>query len=205
MTGLVAAFLAALARLTSGASVRGVEGSPCQKQCIFFANHGSHLDFIVLWAMLPGDLRARTRGVAGKDYWEVTPLRRFMAKRVFRAVLVDRDGGSLGHLRAQIDQLIEALDAGDSLILFPEGTRGSGREIGPFKGGLYFLSRQRPDVDLVPVHLENLHRIMPKGEFLPVPQLSCVSFGAPLERRDGESKAAFLARAREAVESLKPS
>ena len=104
-----------------------------------------------------------------------------------------------------MDQLIAVLDAGDSLILFPEGTRGSGEEIGPFKSGLDYLARQRPDVDLVPVHLHNLHRIMPKGEFLPVPQLSRVSFGAPLPRLEGEAKAAFLARAREAVERLEPS
>ncbi len=104
-----------------------------------------------------------------------------------------------------MDQLIEALDAGDSLIIFPEGTRGTGQEIGPFKSGLDYLARQRPDVDLVPVHLHNLYRIMPKGEFLPVPQLSCVSFGSPLHLQEGESKAAFLVRAREAVESLQPS
>jgi 1-acyl-sn-glycerol-3-phosphate acyltransferase len=91
------------------------------------------------------------------------------------------------------------------LIIFPEGTRGSSGEIGPFKSGLDYLARQRPDVDLVPVHLHNLQRIMPKGEFLPVPQLSCVCFGAPLPRLEGEPKAAFLARAREAVERLEPS
>jgi 1-acyl-sn-glycerol-3-phosphate acyltransferase len=158
----------------------------------------------VLWSVLPRELRARTRGVAAREYWEVTPLRRFMATRVFRAVLVDRDGGSLGQLRTQVEQLIAALDAGDCLILFPEGSRGAGQEIGPFKSGLYFLSRQRPHVDLVPVHLHNLHRIMPKGEFLPVPRLSSVSFGKPLERLDGEPKAAFLARARDAVVALEP-
>jgi 1-acyl-sn-glycerol-3-phosphate acyltransferase len=205
MIVFISACLAALARLASGPSVRYVEDNPCGGQCIFFANHGSHLDFVVLWAVLPKDLRARTRPIAARDYWEASALRQYMATKVFRAVLVDREGGGLGQLRAQIDQLTEALDAGDSLILFPEGTRGSGEKIGPFKSGLDYLSRQRPDVNLVPVYLDNLHRIMPKGEFLPVPQLSCVCFGAPLHRLEGESKAAFLIRAREAVERLKPS
>ena len=204
MTVFISACLAALARLASGPSVRCVEDRPCRGQCIYFANHGSHLDFVVLWAVLPKDLRARTRPVAARDYWESSRLRQYMATRVFRAVLVDRHGSSLSQLRAQMDQLIEALDAGDSLILFPEGTRGSGREIGPFKSGLDYLARQRPDVDLIPVYLDNLHRIMPKGEFLPVPQLSCISFGSPLRRVEGEPKAAFLARAREAVVRLKP-
>ena len=205
MTGVIALCVAALARLASGPSVRCAENRPCRGQCIYFANHGSHLDFVVLWAVLPRDLRARTRPVAARDYWESSRLRKYMATRVFRAVLVDRAGGSLGQLRGQMDQLIAVLDDGDSLIIFPEGTRGSSGEIGPFKSGLDYLARQRPDVDLIPVHLHNLQRIMPKGEFLPVPQLSCISFGAPLRLQDGESKAAFLTRAREAVASLEPS
>ena len=204
MTGVIAACLSALARLASGASVRGSEHRSCRSPCIFFANHVSHLDFIVLWSLLPPDLRGRTRPVAARDYWEASPLRRYVATRVFRAVLVDREDASLGQLRAQIGQLIAALDAGDSLILFPEGTRGSGEEIGPFKSGLFALARQRPETDLIPVHLDNLHRIMPKGEFLPVPQLSCVTFGAPLRLRPGEPKEAFLVRAREAVKALTP-
>ena len=204
MTGVIALCIAALARLASGPSVRCAEDRPCRGQCIYFANHSSHLDFVVLWAVLPKDLRARTRPVAARDYWESSRLRHYMATRVFRAVLIDRAGG-LGQLRAQMDQLIAVLDGGDSLIIFPEGTRGSSGEIGPFRGGLDYLARQRPDVDLIPVHLHNLQRIMPKGEFLPVPQLSCISFGAPLHPRDGEPKAAFLARAREAVASLEPS
>lgn len=203
MSGLIAACLALLARVASGPSVHAVEDQICRRQCIFFANHGSHLDFVVLWSVLPGNIRARTRPVAARDYWEASRPRRYLAERVFRAVLVDRTG-NLGQLRAQLDQLITALDAGDSLILFPEGTRGSGDKIGPFKSGLDYLARQRPDVDLVPVYLHNLNRIMPKGEFLPVPQLSRISFGTPLHLQPGESKPAFLTRAREAVESLKP-
>src|SRR3954447_8122560 len=120
MTRFVATCVAALARLTSGPSVRYAEDRPCRGQCIFFANHGSHLDFVVLWSVLPRDIRARTRPVAARDYWEASRLRRYLATRVFRAVLVDR-AGNLGQLRTQIDQLIAALDAGDSLILFPEG------------------------------------------------------------------------------------
>ncbi len=205
MTGVIARCVAALARLASGPSVRCAEDRPCRGRCVYFANHGSHLDFVVLWAVLPRDLRARTRPVAARDYWESSRLRHYMATRVFRAVLVDRASGSLAQLRTQMDQLIAVLDGGDSLIIFPEGTRGSSGEIGPFKGGLDYLARQRPDVDLVPVHLHNLQRIMPTGEFLPVPQLSCISFGAPLRPRDGEPKAEFLARAREAVASLEPS
>jgi 1-acyl-sn-glycerol-3-phosphate acyltransferase len=199
MTQLIAACLALLARVASGPRVRWSGDFPCQRTCIFFANHASHLDVVVLWSVLPREIRSRTRPVAAKDYWEASRLRRFMATRVFRAVLVDREGSSLAQLRAQLNQLVAALDAGDSLIIFPEGTRGTGQEIAPFRSGLDYLARQRPDVDLIPVHLHNLDRIMPKGEFLPVPQLSRVTFGAPLHRLEGESKTAFLERARAAV------
>jgi 1-acyl-sn-glycerol-3-phosphate acyltransferase len=204
MTGVIAAGVALLARLASGPSVRFRGGEPRWGQAIFFANHTSHLDVVVLWSVLPESVRARTRPVAARDYWEATRLRRFMATRIFRAVLVDREARSLSRLRAEMEQLLAVLAAGDSLIIFPEGTRGSGDQIGPFKSGLDYLARQRPDVDLIPVHLHNLDRIMPKGEFLPVPQLSSVIFGPPLPRLDGESKAAFLARARAAVASLEP-
>jgi 1-acyl-sn-glycerol-3-phosphate acyltransferase len=205
MSAIIADFIAFLARIACGPSVRYVEDPPCRGQCIFFANHASHLDVVVLWSVLPKHLRARTRPVAARDYWAKSRLRHYMATQVFRAVLVDREGSGLGQLRAQMDQLIAVLDAGESLIIFPEGTRGSGREIGPFKGGLDYLARQRPHVDLIPVHLHNLGRILPKGEFFPVPQLSRISFGPPLRRLEGEPKAAFLARARDAVKSQKPS
>src|SRR5215207_11767266 len=122
MTGFIALCVAALARLASGPSVRCAEERPCRGQCIYFANHGSHLDFVVLWAVLPKDLRARTRPVAARDYWDSSRLRQYLATRVFRAVLVDRAGSSVAQLRAQMDHLTAALDAGDSLILFPEGT-----------------------------------------------------------------------------------
>ena len=204
MSAVLAGGLAILARLTSGARVRWVDARPEPGQRIYFANHTSHLDFVVLWSALPRDLRARTRPVAAQDYWAAGRLRRYVALRLFRAVLVERGGGSVGQVRAQLDRLVAALDEGSSLILFPEGTRGAGPRMGPFKSGLYALARQRPAVDLVPVHLHNLHRIMPKGEVLPVPLLGCVSFGPPLRLREGEGKAAFLARARAAIERLAP-
>jgi 1-acyl-sn-glycerol-3-phosphate acyltransferase len=90
----------------------------------------------------------------------------------------------------------------DSLIVFPEGTRSASGEVGPFRSGLYHLSRARPDAELVPVHLENLNRILPKGEALPVPMVSRVTFGPVLPMGVGEQKEAFLERARTALLQL---
>lgn len=194
----VAAGLAWTARFISGSQGYWVNSEPPSGQCIFVANHSSHLDFTVLWATLPSHVRENTRPVAAKDYWEKRGLRRYLAIEVFRAVLVDRSG----HNRHVLDPLYEALDQGHSLILFPEGTRGSGDEPGEFKSGIFHLVKRKPNLPVIPTYLENLNRVLPKGEFLPVPILSRVHFGAPLTLQDGEGKAEFLDRLRLSVTEL---
>ncbi len=196
-----AELLAGFARLVSGARPRWLGCSPDPRPRVYFANHSSHLDAVVLWAVLPRELRERTRPVAARDYWQAGPLRRFLASRAFRAVLVDRQPA--GFHQHPLEPLFEALDHGDSLILFPEGTRGTAGEPGEFRPGLYHLASERPDVELVPVHLSNLDRSLPRGAHLPVPVLSVVTFGVPLPRVAGEERAAFLARARDAVRRLR--
>jgi len=208
LAGMIAAMTAAAARLVSGVQVRWVDSEPDPRQAVYFANHSSHLDFVVLWSSLPAEVRALTRPVAAQDYWN-TGLRRALAVNVFRAVLVARHAGqSAAHdvsadpLLA-IEHMLEAMGDTGSLILFPEGTRGAGEEVAAFKSGLYYLCRQRPGLRLIPAYLHNLNRILPKGEFLPVPFISKLTFGPALALAAGEDKRAFLARAREAVCSLR--
>jgi 1-acyl-sn-glycerol-3-phosphate acyltransferase len=196
---MIGRFVAGLARLIAGGYVRWDE-RPSATPRVYFANHSSHLDFVLLWSYLPLELRRRTRPVAARDYWEGGPLRRYLATRVFRALLIDRAGPDA---RSAVEHMAEGLAAGDSLILFPEGTRGSGQEIAPFKSGLYHLCAASPGLELVPVSLENLNRVLPKGEFLPVPMVSRVAFGESLRLGEGEQKDEFLARARAAVETLR--
>lgn len=196
-----AELLAGFARLVSGARPRWLGCSPDPRPRVYFANHTSHLDAVVLWAVLPPGLRARTRPVAARDYWQAGPLRRWLAARVFRAVLVERHPA--GFHQHPLEPLYAALDAGDSLILFPEGTRGMRGEPAEFRAGLWHVASERPQVELVPVHLSNLDRSLPRGAHLPVPVLSVVSFGAPLARVAGEERASFLARARDAVQALR--
>jgi len=198
MTGTL---LAAIARLLSGASVRWIDCQPDTCQRVYFANHTSHLDAIVLWSSLPSDVRARTRPVAARDYWTKDRLRLYLSKEVFNAVLIERQKVSAEN--NPLEALLKALDEDSSLIIFPEGTRGAGEEIQPFKSGLYHLARKRPAVELVPVHIDNMNRILPKGEVLAVPLLSCITFGAPLRLADDEAKPAFLERARTALAGLK--
>jgi 1-acyl-sn-glycerol-3-phosphate acyltransferase len=207
----LANLLAAVARGVSGIQVQWAGCQPGQKQRIYFANHTSHLDFIVLWSALPSEIRAKTRPIAARDYWEETALRRYLSENVFKAVLVER--GMMGKpkspdhskfaSRSLIEHLTDALGHEDSLILFPEGTRGTGEKVGTFRSGLYYLAHRFPRVELVPAYLENLNRILPKGEVLPVPMLSLLTFGKPIHLEAGEDRDAFLERAREAVSSLR--
>jgi 1-acyl-sn-glycerol-3-phosphate acyltransferase len=205
----LASAIAALARGISGVRVRWEGCRPEASQRIYFANHTSHLDFVVLWSALPAGIRARTRPVAAKDYWQ-KGVRAYLAEEVFRGVLVQRGGSAqaagaehaLAEARSAIDQLAEALGETDSLIFFPEGTRGTGEAIAPFRSGLYYLAKRRPEVELVPVYIENLNRILPKGEVIPVPLACSLTFGAPMRVGEDEHKKVFLERACTALYAL---
>ncbi len=208
---MIARLLVLLARVLSGAQVRWTQPLDGERQRIYFANHTSHLDFVLLWSSLPPALRARARPVAGRDYWERGRLRRYLSSRVFNAVLIDRPGvaatgdrgSAVAAARAGIERMAAAMGDRWSLIVFPEGTRGDGADVAPFKSGLYHLATMRPELELVPVYLDNMNRILPKGESLPVPMLGRVIFGAPMRLEPGEEKSAFLARARDALVRLR--
>lgn len=201
MKRAVASGVVALARILAGGNVLRIGFEPDERQRIYFANHTSHLDFVVIWSALPKRLRLLTRPVAARDYWE-RGVKRYLALQVFNAVLVDRVRGDVAAPSA-LDVLLAGLGERHSLIIFPEGTRGDGTQLGAFKSGLYRLGMARPDVELVPVYIDNLNRVLPKGEFVPVPMLASVSFGAPMRVGEGESKAGFLERARSAILELR--
>ena len=198
---ITGAILASIARVLSGASVRWIDCHPDTCQRVYFANHTSHLDALVLWSALPASIRANTRPVAAKDYWSAGVVRRYLATRVFRALLIDRT--EIKVHRSPVDLMIREIGDRDSLIVFPEGGRSLGPEISEFKSGLYYLCKKRPDLELIPVHIDNMNRILPRGEVLPVPLLTCISFGPPMWLEAGEAKAEFLHRARESLRRLK--
>jgi 1-acyl-sn-glycerol-3-phosphate acyltransferase len=197
----VAKGVVGIARLLAGGNVRRVGFTPDERQRIYFANHASHLDFVLVWAALPPRLRAMTRPVAAKDYWDRAGLRRYLGVKVFNAVLIERTPTSASP--NPIDIILDGLGDRHSLIIFPEGTRGDGSTIAPFKSGLYRLGKARPDVELIPAYINNLNRVLPKGEFVPVPMLASVSFGEPMHVGEDEDKSAFLDRARNAILELR--
>ena len=197
---LTAHVLSLTAKLVSGASVRWMDCDPENYQRVYFANHTSHLDALVLWASLPRHIRMLTRPVAARDYWEKTWLRRHIASQL-NVVLIDRKDIKIHKSPVQI--MINGMGDSHSLIVFPEGRRNTGEEMIEFKSGLFHLAKKRPDLELVPVFMDNLNRVLPRGEFLPVPLLSCITIGPPIWLEKDENKLDFLERARESVQRLK--
>lgn len=192
--------LAFVARLITGAQGHWKGCPPEALQRIYFANHQSHLDWVLIWAALPGELRTRTRPIAARDYWTRGRFRAWITREVFNAVYVDRQRTDDSD---PLEPLVAALAQGDSIILFPEGTRGHEELPQAFKAGLYNLALRFPEVVLVPAWIHNVQRLMPKGEVVPVPILCSVTFGEPIALQAGEDRGAFLTRARNAVVALK--
>ena len=198
---LMGYLLALIARLITGTQGHWKGCPPTAEQRIYFANHQSHFDWVLIWAALPKDLRATTRPIAAKDYWTAGRFKQWLTRDVFNAVYVAR---ARTDEQDPLEPLVEALEHGDSLVIFPEGTRSNKGEPQPFKSGLYNLALQFPQVQLIPAWIDNVQRVMPKGEVVPVPILCTVTFGAPLTLAAGEDKRDFLDRARQAVLDLRP-
>jgi 1-acyl-sn-glycerol-3-phosphate acyltransferase len=194
--------LIALVRVLTGVRARWVGCDPSLAQRIYFANHTSNLDAVALWASLPVPIRERTRPVAAHDYWTASAVRRYIANRVLRVVLIERRNVTVK--TNPLLPMVAALDEGSSLIIFPEGGRMGGDDVGAFKGGIYHLASHRPKIPLIPVWIDNINRVLPKGEFLPIPMLGSVTIGMPLTLAADEPKDAFLERARSAVLALRP-
>ncbi|WP_193016411.1 lysophospholipid acyltransferase family protein [Proteus sp. FME41] len=225
---VVSSVLVSICRFLTG--IRAKQTSPIAKDtpCIYYANHSSHLDGLVIWSCLSPSVRPYVHPVAAEDYWNKNRLRRYLSRRIFRAILIPRHaakmnfseennpGGGSG-IEQRVDEtssptpdkvnaldiMQEILDRGDSLIIFPEGTRGNGESIQDFKAGLWHLSRKNPNAQLVPIYLENLNRVLPKGSRLVVPVICSAIFGAPIgSTHENESKQEFLIRAKSALEEL---
>ncbi|WP_342620712.1 lysophospholipid acyltransferase family protein [Rhodoferax sp. GW822-FHT02A01] len=197
---LMGYFLLGLVRLLTGSQARWYGCPPKAEQRIYFANHQSHADLVMIWAALPEELRHVTRAIAARDYWTKTPFRHWLTSAVFNVIYVSRERTAD---EDPLEPLIEALGRGDSIILFPEGTRGHQGLPQAFKAGLYNLAAKFPQAVLVPAWINNVQHVLPKGEVVPVPVLCSVTFGAPLHLEPGEDRRAFLDRARNAVIALR--
>jgi 1-acyl-sn-glycerol-3-phosphate acyltransferase len=203
ITKAAAAAIVVFARaVTAVRAIWPEEGLP-SRPCVYFANHSSHGDFVLVWTVLPPRLRRQARPVAGAEYWLKSRLNRFIGRDVFNAVLIARERDQ--RTEDPVTQMAAAIDAGSSLILFPEGTRNqSDAPLLPFKSGIFHLAAARPDIELVPVWINNLNRVMPKGEIVPIPLICTVTFGSALRLVSDEAKDTFLERMQTALLALSP-
>ena len=200
IAGLIEELLIVLVRLLAGAHARWQGCGQSPEQRIYVANHTSHLDVVLLFSALPEPLRHRTRPVAAAEYWTAGPIRRYLIHAIFRGVLIERNCSQLNPL----EPAASALRHGDSLIFFPEGTRGPGEDLQPLKPGIFHLASWFPNVDIVPVWIDNSYRMLPKGFAIPVPLLCSITFGTPLRWKEGQQQEEFLAEVRKALEALQP-
>ncbi len=194
----VSHLLQLLARTLVGAYPRWVGSHPNNNQRIYIANHTSHIDTIAIWAALPENLQKHTHTVAAWDYWANNKFKRWLTTNGLNAVYIKRNKSD-NHGEDPLQPLYDTLEKGESLIIFPEGTRNKSDIPQPFKSGIYYLAKRFPQVEFIPVYLENLSRIMPKGEFWPVPLACTARFGKPFYLEEGEEKDHFLERARQGV------
>ncbi|HTO46827.1 MAG TPA: lysophospholipid acyltransferase family protein [Burkholderiales bacterium] len=203
LASVAASTLVGFARALTGVRAIWKGCAPEDVQRVYYGNHSSHGDFVLIWSSLPPPIRRRTRPVAGSDYWLQGTLRRYIATQVIDAVLIDRAGTT--REQDPIAVLAQAVDDGVSLIVFPEGTRNTTDAVLlPFKSGIYRLALARPQLEFVPVWIENLNRVMPKGEVVPIPLLCTTTFGEPLRLAADEAKEAFVERTRNALLALAP-
>ena len=194
------ALFSGLARFLSGATSSWFsQPDTCQR--VYYANHTSHLDMLVIWSALPDYVRRNVRPVAAKDYWSKGLFKPYIAKRLFNAILLERQNVKAHH--NPIDEMLQEMGDRYSIIIFPEGGRQSSGHMAEFKSGLYYMCKRRPELELIPIYINNMNRILPRGTYLPVPLLSHVTFGPPLWLEENEKKQAFLERAQKAILDLK--
>lgn len=194
---MMANVLAFLVRLATGVSLGRVEGWT-GNPCVFFANHASNLDALVIWAALPREIREQTSPVAAQDYWTKNAIRRWVSGKIFHAILLNRKGRPEDRSHP-LQGVFDTLGAGRSIIIFPEGTRSLDGTLQKFKPGIFHLKERFPQCAMFPISLQNLNRILPKGQSLPVPLIGRITVHPPLADIAGESREEFLARARSAV------
>ncbi len=184
--------------LLIGLNVRHRERLPQTGPAILIANHNSHLDTLALMSLYPLAQLHRLRPMAAMDYFMRNPLLAWFATRIIHIIPLRRK------IKAgQGDPLaegVEALQKGEILILFPEGTRGEPEQLGALKTGVAHLARRVPEVPVVPIFLHGLGMALPKGEALLVPFFCDVFIGRSLHWSD--DREVFMRQVNEAMSQL---
>ena len=160
-----------------GVWVRGRENFPADGPAIFCVNHNSHLDLMVTLAV-SGPVHYKIRPVAAADYFHANFFLRFLSDHLLRIIPIDR---TKQPLQAFLEGCSRELDAGNVVLIFPEGTRGEAEQMQELKGGIACLAEKYPAVPIIPIFLFGTGRTLPRGAWLPVPFRIDVFVGEPIK------------------------
>lgn len=211
MSNLRQNIAASLFRLIAGVTIKQTHKIDFDHPTIFYANHASNLDAPLIWSTLPNTTRHKTHPIAARDYWDKSGLRTYLAQKIFKVILIERPNPDESsdsikprtNLRNTFQTITDTLKNNQSIIIFPEGTRNTENKIIDFQPGIYHIARQVPSVNLVPIYLHNLNRVLPKGEKIFIPLICSVTYGKPLTLNPKEKRNDFLLRAKSELQSLK--
>jgi 1-acyl-sn-glycerol-3-phosphate acyltransferase len=172
--------------------MRGLEGP-----VILAANHVSHLDTPVVLRVLPRGIRRRVVVAAAKDYFYRGRLRGSLVSLSLATFPFDRGEGS----RQSLAETRALLEAGWSLLIFPEGTRSPRGELGRVRTGVAVLASQ-VGVPVLPIFVHGLASVMPKGAAAPLPGGVVVDVAEPIRPRPGQDVSALRDRIQAALRGL---
>lgn len=150
-----------------GLNIRRKHKLPDKGPCVIIANHNSHLDTLVLMSLFRGKSFAKVRPVAAGDYFMKNKFLAFFSTKVMNIIPIERK--MTRDFRGMFKPVLEALDDGGIIILFPEGSRGEAEQLSKYKSGIYYLMREKPKVPIVPLFIHGLGKALPKGSFVFVP------------------------------------
>ncbi|MEN8146720.1 MAG: lysophospholipid acyltransferase family protein [Campylobacterota bacterium] len=195
-------FVKPLVLFIAGVHVKGRKNLPKKGPCIIAANHNSHLDTLVLMSLFPSAMVSEVRPVAAADYFMKNWLVAWLSKALIGIIPLQRKPTKAeGHPLAEVHK---ALEAGEIVIIFPEGSRGEPEKLAPFKNGITHLVKAFTEVPVVPVCLYGAGKSLPKDEVLFVPFVIDVNIGVAL-RYENEHDQTFAETLQKEVTKLQQS